>query len=74
MVGLLFTGAYVLKGIKQVLHGPLNEQWKGHLNEITFREVVVVAPLMALMLWIGVWPSWILNVINATILKILKLS
>lgn len=74
MVGLLFTGAYVLKGIKQVLHGPLNEQWKGHLNEITFREVVVVAPLMALMLWIGVWPSWILNVINATVLKILKLS
>ena len=24
----------------------------------------VIGPLMALMLWIGVWPAWILNVIN----------
>ncbi|MGZ9140118.1 MAG: complex I subunit 4 family protein, partial [Nitrospira sp.] len=27
MIGLLFTGAYILKGIKKVLHGPLNEHW-----------------------------------------------
>ncbi len=67
MLGLLFTGAYVLKGIKQVLHGPLNEKWVGHLTEISAREVVVIAPLMALMLWIGVWPAWILNVINRAV-------
>ncbi len=27
MIGLFFTGAYILKGIKMVLHGPLNENW-----------------------------------------------
>jgi NADH-quinone oxidoreductase subunit M len=64
MLGLFFTGAYVLKGIKKVLHGPLNEHWTGHLSEINTREVIVMAPLMALMLLIGLWPSWILNVIN----------
>jgi NADH-quinone oxidoreductase subunit M len=64
MIGLLFTGAYILKGIKNVLHGPLNERWKGHLSEINLREVVVIAPLMALMLVIGIWPAWILEVIN----------
>ncbi len=64
MLGLLFTGAYILKGIKETLHGPLNERWSGHLSEITAREVLVIAPLMALMLWIGVWPAWILDVIN----------
>ena len=64
MVGLLFTGGYILKGIKQVLHGPLNEHWIGHITEIGFREIVVIVPLMVLMLWIGVWPAWILNVIN----------
>ncbi|MCD6400560.1 MAG: NADH-quinone oxidoreductase subunit M [Anaerolineales bacterium] len=67
MVGLLFTGAYVLKGIKQVLHGPLNEKWIGHLSEISAREVIVIAPLMVIMLWIGVWPAWILNVINRAV-------
>jgi NADH-quinone oxidoreductase subunit M len=64
MLGLLFTGAYILKGIKKTLHGPLNEAWVGHISEINFREVAVMAPLMVLMLWIGVWPAWILEVIN----------
>jgi NADH-quinone oxidoreductase subunit M len=67
MIGLLFTGGYILKSIKQVLHGPLNEHWAGHITEISLREIVVIAPLMVLMLWIGIWPAWILNVINNAI-------
>jgi NADH-quinone oxidoreductase subunit M len=64
MIGLFFTGAYILKGIKKVLHGPTNENWIGHLTEINPREIAVMAPLMVLILWIGVWPAWILDVIN----------
>jgi NADH-quinone oxidoreductase subunit M len=64
MIGLFFTGAYILKGLKHVLHGPLNEHWVGHLSEINTREVLVIAPLLVLMLWIGIWPAWILDVIN----------
>ncbi len=64
MIGLLFTGLYVLKGIKKVLHGPLNQQWVGHLTEINAREIFVIVPIMILILWIGVWPGWILGVIN----------
>jgi NADH-quinone oxidoreductase subunit M len=64
MIGLFFTGAYILKGLKQVLHGPLNEHWVGHLSEISTREVLVIAPLLILILWIGIWPGWILDVIN----------
>ena len=36
----------------------------GHVTEINLREIVVIAPLMVLMLWIGIWPNWILDVIN----------
>ena len=67
MIGLLFTGAYVLKGIKSVLHGPLNETWAHGthmLTEINKREIFVMAPLMVLILVIGIYPTWILNVIN----------
>jgi NADH-quinone oxidoreductase subunit M len=63
-IGLLITGAYILKGIKKVLHGPMNEHWVGHIGEINAREILVMAPLMVLMLAIGVWPAWLLNVIN----------
>ena len=70
MLGLLFTGAYILKGVKSVLHGPLNEHWahgEHKLTEINFREIVVMAPLMVLILWIGIWPAWILDVINKAV-------
>jgi NADH-quinone oxidoreductase subunit M len=73
MLGLLFTGAYILKGIKKVLHGPLNEHWahgEHVLTEINTREILVMVPLMALILWIGVWPAWILNVINNAVVKL----
>jgi NADH-quinone oxidoreductase subunit M len=67
MIGLLFTGAYILKGIKSVLHGPLNEHWthgEHRLTEINMREIIVMSPLMVLILVIGIHPAWILDVIN----------
>ncbi len=70
MIGLFFTGAYILKGIKMVLHGPLNEKWTYgdlKLKEISIREVIVMSPLLILILWIGVWPAWILDVINKAV-------
>ncbi|PWB75817.1 MAG: hypothetical protein C3F07_04965 [Anaerolineales bacterium] len=73
MLGLLFTGAYILKGIKKVLHGPLNEHWahgEHKLTEINTREVIVMVPLMALILWIGLYPAWILDVINKAVVML----
>jgi NADH-quinone oxidoreductase subunit M len=70
MIGLFFTGAYILKALKMVLHGPLNEHWHNHLTEINIREVVVIAPLMALMLVIGIWPAWLLEMINKAALAL----
>jgi len=70
MIGLLFTGAYILKGIMKVLHGPLNEHWahgEHKLTEINTREILVMAPLMVLILWIGIQPAWILDVINKAV-------
>ncbi|MBL8062585.1 MAG: hypothetical protein JNK32_06175, partial [Anaerolineales bacterium] len=70
MLGLLFTGAYILKGIMKVLHGPLNEHWahgEHKLTEINTREIIVMVPLMILILIIGVWPAWILEVINKAV-------
>jgi NADH-quinone oxidoreductase subunit M len=73
MLGLLFTGAYILKGIKKVLHGPMNEHWahgEHKLTEINVREIVVMVPLTALILWIGIYPAWILDVINKAVVML----
>jgi NADH-quinone oxidoreductase subunit M len=73
MLGLLFTGAYILKGIKKVLHGPMNEHWahgEHKLTEINTREILVMVPLMVLILWIGIYPAWILDVINRAVVML----
>jgi NADH-quinone oxidoreductase subunit M len=67
LIGLFFTGAYLLKALYKVLQGPLNERWLGKLKDMNRRELVVIAPLMALMLALGVWPAWLLEMINRAV-------
>ena len=70
MLGLLLTGSYILKGIRAVLQGQANPHWTGHHLEIEAREVIALAPLVVLMLITGIWPAWIMPVINGTITKL----
>lgn len=70
MVGLLFTGAYVLIALRKVLHGPINPKWAGHLAEINTREIIILVPLMLLILAIGIWPAWIMDVINKAVIML----
>jgi NADH-quinone oxidoreductase subunit M len=63
-IGLFFSGVYILKALKLVLHGPLNERWSGKLSDMTWGEIAVVTPLMLLILLTGIYPAWILDLIN----------
>lgn len=67
MIGLLFTGGYILKGIRAVLHGPFNLHWRDYHLEIERHEFIAIAPLMVLILVTGVYPNWILPIINSTV-------
>ena len=72
LVGLLFTGAYILKGIKHALFSPLVEKW-ARLPDMTVREVLVIAPLMVLMLVLGIWPLTLLDVIHRSMVALVAL-
>ena len=72
LVGLLFTGAYILKGLKHALFGPLVEKW-ANLPDMTLREVLVIGPLMALMLLLGIWPLTLLDVIHRSMVALVNL-
>jgi NADH-quinone oxidoreductase subunit M len=64
MFGLLVTGSYILKAIRKTLHGTLNPRWEG-ITDISWREACALIPLMILMLATGIWPRWVLDIINA---------
>ena len=69
MLGLLMTGAYILKGIGFTLHGEVNPRWRD-LKDMNLREHLVIWPLMILMLSLGIWPQWLLAIINDTVTRL----
>ncbi len=73
MIGLLMTGAYILKGIQKVLHGPVNTELLHHaeMPDINRTETVALAPLLVLMLAIGLYPMWLMGVINESVIKLI---
>ena len=66
-IGLFLTGAYILKALRLVLHGPLNPRWQNVLTDMNALELVVILPLIGLSLLTGLWPAWILGMINQAI-------
>ncbi|CAG0990196.1 NADH-quinone oxidoreductase subunit M [Anaerolineae bacterium] len=74
--GLLMTGAYVLKAIQKVLHGPLNHELLHHaeMTDINRTETLALAPLLVLMLAIGLYPMWLMGVINESVVNLIKLG
>ncbi len=70
MIGLLFTGAYILKAVGQTLHGPESEV-AHHVTEMNRIEGLALAPLLALMLVTGLFPAWVLNVVNQSVTRLI---
>jgi len=61
--GLVFTVIYILWMVQRTLFGEMrNEQIKALvLNDITAREIMILAPLAAGVLLIGFFPAPVLN-------------
>jgi NADH-quinone oxidoreductase subunit M len=61
VLGVVIGAAYMLIVIQRVLLGPLNEKWRA-IPDVTLREVVSLAPLVVLVLAVGVYPLVLLNI------------
>lgn len=71
LLGVLITAAFFLWMIQRVLLGPLNEKYKD-LIDMDKREIISLAPLMFLTLFIGLYPGPILKIINTATQEVLK--
>jgi NADH-quinone oxidoreductase subunit M len=64
--GLLVTAIFILTVIQKVWCGPLNEKWAG-FADLTYNEGAVVFPATLLMFVLGVWPQFVIAIINPTV-------
>jgi len=70
-IGLVVTAIFLLSMMQKVCFGPLNEKWKG-LPDMSGREILIGAVLMAFMFWIGVYPAPLVNASNEAVKLLVK--
>lgn len=64
LLGLLITAALFLDILRQVFFGDLPAA-RASFPDLTPSEIGILAALLALVVLIGVWPSWLLDLIGA---------
>jgi NADH-quinone oxidoreductase subunit M len=71
VLGLLVTAIFLLGILQRVFSGPLNEKWVA-FPDLSARERLVVAPAIALMFVLGLYPQLVLGVINSTVVQMVQ--
>jgi NADH-quinone oxidoreductase subunit M len=66
VLGLLITAAVILTVIQRVFTGPVAERWKS-FRDLTTIERIDFAPVLLLMLALGLVPQLALETVNATV-------
>jgi NADH-quinone oxidoreductase subunit M len=69
VVGLLVTAIFILTILQRVFYGPLNARWS-NLVDLTVAERLALLPPIALMFAVGIYPQFVLGVINDTVAKL----
>jgi NADH-quinone oxidoreductase subunit M len=60
-IGIILSVAYSLWVYRRVIFGPLEKPALAALKDLNFREVIALAPLVALTILFGVFPNLVLN-------------
>ncbi|GAB0055894.1 NADH-quinone oxidoreductase subunit M [Candidatus Magnetaquicoccaceae bacterium FCR-1] len=65
--GLVFGAAYMLWMFKRVVFGPIANDEVRAMKDLSMREVMLFAPLLVLVFWIGFYPAPFLNLFHASV-------
>ena len=72
VLGIVITAAYFLWTLQRMFFGQLNSQYRD-LPEINGREIFTLVPLGALVIFLGVYPMPILNLINNSMVNLISI-
>jgi NADH-quinone oxidoreductase subunit M len=58
---VIIAAAYLLWAIQRILFNPLDKPVNEHVSDINRRELLLMAPLVAGIIWLGVYPAPVLR-------------
>jgi NADH-quinone oxidoreductase subunit M len=65
-VTIIVTAGYMLWTLQRVFLGQLPEKWK-NLKDMNGREMVMLWPLAIIVIFLGIYPSPVLNLMNTSL-------
>ena len=63
---MIQTASYLLWMLKRVFYGPFNTRWNW-LPDANWRETIPLITLAAVIVFIGVFPNFLIDVINSSL-------
>ena len=70
VLGIVLGAAYLLWMLQRVIFGKANEKL-GELKRLSWLEFITLAPLIVIIILVGVYPTPIVNMINTSVVYIL---
>ena len=64
--GVIFAAAYLLWAIQRILFNPLDKRENTHIPDLNRRELALLLPLVAVIIWLGVYPAPVLRRMEAS--------
>ena len=59
--GVIFAAAYLLWALQRILFNPLDKPENEHIPDLNRRELALLVPLVAVIIWLGVYPAPVLR-------------
>jgi NADH-quinone oxidoreductase subunit M len=59
--GVIFAAAYLLWALQRILFNPLDKRENEHIPDLNKRELALLLPLVAVIIWLGVYPAPVLR-------------
>jgi NADH-quinone oxidoreductase subunit M len=70
--GVILGAAYMLYLYRRVVFGKLEKEYLKTIMDLEPREIAIFAPLVVLVLWMGIWPDPFLSVFDASVSNLLS--
>jgi NADH-quinone oxidoreductase subunit M len=70
--GVILGAAYMLYLYRRVIFGKLEKEHLRNILDLEPREVAIFAPLVVLVIWMGVWPDPFLSLFDASVSNLLQ--
>ena len=67
VLGVIFGAAYFLWYYERSMLGPLGSSVKSTMSDLQLREMVIAVSLSIMILWIGLYPSPFLRIMNGSV-------